>query len=223
MSVTLADTGMVDWANTVIAVAGLFAAGIALWQTRRSNRAAAEANTISREANALAGKANDHAEQALKLQEEEGKIRLVVKPRMMMVVSEDGDPEDDRRPRPVVEVVNLSAFPVTITGIHWKATPNADGKKGSFYWKNPTITNPYGRLPARLPPREAMTALGIPTSFKSLDDLASITAAVAYTACGEEFEGMTDQWKTEVARMVAEGKTGSPAKESTPDVRRDRM
>ena len=74
--------------------------------------------------------------------------------------------------------------------------------------------DPFGQLPARLPPREALTAVGIPTSFKTLDDLASITAAVAYTACGEEFEGMTDQWRETVAKMVAEGKSGEAAKKS---------
>lgn len=199
---------MVDWANTVIALVGVFLAIIALLQTRRSNRTADEANTISRGANELSGNANRVAERALQLQEEEGKVRLVVKPRMMILVGDDED--DDRRPRPVVEVVNLSAFPVTVTGIHWKAESAKDGRH-SFYWKNPTVANPFGQLPARLPPREALTAVGVPASFKSLDDLASITAAVVYTACGEEIEGMTDQWKTTVAKMVAEGKSGPPA------------
>lgn len=191
---------MVDWANTVIALAGVFLAIIALLQTRRSNRTADEANTISRGANDLSGQANRYAERALQLQEEEGKVRLLVEPRMMCVI---GDGEDER-PRPVVKVVNLSAFPVTIDAIHWK---NNRETKGHFYWKNPTIANPFGKLPARLPPRESLTALGNPTSFKSLDDLASVTAAVAYTACGEKVEGMTEDWKTEVARMVAEGET----------------
>lgn len=47
MSTTLADIGLVDWANTVIGLVGLGAAGFALLQTRRSNKAAAEANSIS--------------------------------------------------------------------------------------------------------------------------------------------------------------------------------
>ncbi len=191
---------MVDWANTVIALAGVFLAIIALLQTRRSNRTADEANTISRGANELSGQANRYAERALQLQEEEGKVRLLVEPRMMCVI---GDGEDERL-RPVVKVVNLSAFPVTIDAIHWK---NNRETKGHFYWKNPTIANPFGKLPARLPPRESLTALGNPTSFRSIDDLASVTAAVAYTACGEKVEGMTEDWKTEVARMVAEGET----------------
>ncbi|MBL8759467.1 MAG: hypothetical protein JNK35_13685 [Phycisphaerae bacterium] len=211
MSNTLAEIGLVDWANTIIGLVGLGAAGFALLQTRRSNKAAAEANSISRGANELAGQANRYAERALQLQEEEGVVRLVVKPRMMILIGDDDD--DDRRPRPVVEVVNLSAFPVTVTGIHWKAAGAGEGKQ-SYYWKNPTIANPFGKLPARLPPREALTAVGIPTAWKSVDDLASITAAVVYTACGEEFEGMTDQWKETVAKMVAEGKSGEAAKKS---------
>lgn len=189
---------MVDWANTVIALAGVFLAIIALLQTRRSNHTADEANTISRGANELSGQANRYAERALQLQEEEGKVRLLVEPRMMCVI---GDGEDER-PRPVVKVVNLSAFPVTIDAIHWK---NNRETKGHFHWKNPTIANPFGKLPARLPPRESLIALGNPTSFSSLDDLASVAAAVAYTACGEKVEGMTEEWKTEVARMVAKG------------------
>lgn len=36
MSTTLADIGLVDWANTVIGLVGLGAAGFALLQTRRS-------------------------------------------------------------------------------------------------------------------------------------------------------------------------------------------
>tara|TARA_R110002096_G_scaffold344921_7_gene538209 strand:+ start:174874 stop:175434 length:561 start_codon:yes stop_codon:yes gene_type:complete len=181
---------MVDWANTLIAVAGFILAIIALTQTSRSNREAREANNISREA-------NEHAGRALQLQEDESNIRLLIEPRMMCVI---GDGEDER-PRPVVKVVNLSAFPVTIDAIHWK---NNRETNGHFYWKNPTIANPFGKLPVRLPPRESLTALGSPTSFQNLDDLASVTAAVAYTACGEDIEGMTDQWKETVARMVAE-------------------
>jgi hypothetical protein len=132
---------MVDWANTVIALAGLFLAIVALVQTRRSNRTADEANTISRGANELSGQANRYAERALQLQEEEGKIRLAVNPRMLLVI---GDGEDDKRPRPVVEVVNLSAFPVTITKIFWK-TASPDGR--GFFWKNPALTAPFGQFP----------------------------------------------------------------------------
>jgi hypothetical protein len=200
MNYTLAaDSGLVDWANTVIAVVGVVLAIVALVQTRRSNAAAKQANDISRGANDLAGQANRYAEKAVQMQEDEGKIRLVVKPRMWCMIG-DGD---DERPRPMVEVVNLSAFPVTVTAIWWKTDR---GEKAWFFWKNPQVTAPYASMPLRLPSREAFTAIGKPDSFKSIDDLAAITAAVAFTACGEKIEGMTDDWKTQVAKMVAEHK-----------------
>lgn len=191
------DTGFVDWATVVIAVAGLFLAIIALLQTRRSNEGAKEANSISRGANALATEANTFAARALEMQEDEGRVRVLVKPRMLVVI---GDGKDDR-PRPVVEVINLSAFPVTVTKICWKTNRT---EKAWFYWKNPTIMGPFDELPARLPSREALMALGTPTSFQSLDDLEAITAAVVFTACGEQIEGMTKEWQEEVARMLSE-------------------
>ena len=181
---------LVPWANTVMAVLGLTAAVTALIQSRRSNQAAREANDISRAANDLAGK-------ALEMQEDEGRVRLVVKPRMMCFV---GDGEDSR-PRPVVDVINLSAFPVTVRNIHWKTDRK---EKAWLYWKNPTITSPFDQLPARLPPHEALTASGTPASFDSLDVLQAVTAAVAFTACGEQIEGMTREWQEEVARMLSE-------------------
>jgi hypothetical protein len=188
----LADGGsLVPWANTVIAVLGLSAAAIALIHSRASNRTAREANDISRAANAL-------AEEALDMQENEGRVRLVVKPRMACIV-EDGE---DPRPRPMVDIINLSAFPVTIRNIHWKTNR---AEKAWLYWKNPTITSPFGELPARLPPHEALTALGTPTSFKSLDDVQAITAAVAFTACGEQIEGMTKEWQEDIASMLSQG------------------
>lgn len=197
MSLVLADGGsLVDWANTALAVLGLGAAIIALIQSRRSNDAAKEANSISREANQL-------AKNAMRMQEDEGRVRLVVKPRMMCLI---GDGEDSR-PRPVVEVINLSAFPVTIQNIHWKTDRD---QKAWFYWKNPTVAAPFGQLPARLPPREALTAIGTPTSFQSIEDLKAITAAVVFTACGEQIEGMTQEWKTEVERMTKESHQRAP-------------
>lgn len=172
---------MVAWLNTVVAVAGLLIAIFALRQTSRANRHSDEANNISREANTF-------AKRAMQLQEDEGKLRLVVKPQMLHVI---GDGED-RRARPLVTVINLSAFPVTIEKIWWKT---ADPAGRSFFWKNPTITNPFTSLPARLEPRQAFTALGLPDSFKTVEDFLSITAAVASTECGESIEGTTPQWQ----------------------------
>lgn len=188
MSFILADSmSLLGWANTAIALLGLCASIFALLYSRRSNHAASEANHISREANRL-------AEQAVKMQEEESQTRLVVKPHMMCIIGEG----EDSRPRPVVEVINLSAFPVTISKICWKTNR---AEKAWFYWKNPTICDPFGQLPARLPSHEALTAVGTPSSFHSLEDLQAVTAAVAFTACGEQVEGMTNEWKEEVGRI----------------------
>ncbi len=182
-----ADQSMADWANTVIAILGLCAALIALHQSRHSNQTAKEANELSRAANGLAAK-------AIGMQEDESTVRIVVKPRLVCVIGEG----EDSSPRPAVEVINLSVFPVTIEKICWKLSDNR-----WLFWKNPTITNPFAELPARLPPREAFTALGTPTSFESLKDhLQTITSAVVFTACGEQIGGMTQEWQDEVRRMV---------------------
>lgn len=198
----VAEFVLTDWVNTVIALAGLFLAIIALVQTRRSNDAAKEANDISHSANDMAKEANSLAARALEMQENEGRVRLVVKPRMLCAI---GDGEDSR-PRPAVEVINLSAFPVTVTKICWKTNRK---EEAWFYWKNPTITTPFNELPARLPPREALTALGIPTRFASIDDLQAITAAVVFTACGEQIEGMSEEWHGDVARIVEEARAAN--------------
>jgi len=200
MTIILASsTGQFDWVTTPLAVGGLFIAIIALLQTRRANESANEANSISRNANDLATEANRSASRALEMQEDEGRVRLIVKPRMLCLIGDGEDP----RPRPAVEVINLSAFPVTIKNVHWKTNRT---EKAWFYWKNPTIASPFGELPARLPPHESLTALGTPTSFESLDDLQAVTAAVAFTTCGEQIEGMTQEWQDEIARMVKEAR-----------------
>lgn len=114
-------SNMVDWMNAMLAVVGLLAALFALYQTSRSNRQSDKANKISHEANTI-------AKRAMQMQEDEGRLRLVVKPRMLCVVGDD----EDRRARPVVTVINLSAFPVTIEKIWWKtASPTGAG----FFWK----------------------------------------------------------------------------------------
>ena len=188
-----------DLVNTAIALVGAVAAFIALAHSRAANKKSDKSIEVSQEANGISRDANRIAEHALKMQEDESRARIVVEPRMMILV---GDGEDER-PRPVVKVINLSKFPVTITTIFWK-TDKPD--KTGYYWKNPTIANPYGHLPARLEPRAALTAIGIPDGFKSLDDLLAIRSCAAFTDCGEEAEGMTDQWKEHCAKLAAEAK-----------------
>ena len=97
----------------------------------------------------------------------------------------------------MVEVINLSNFPVTITNIHWKVS---DGTW--LDWKNPDIANPFGSLPARLPPHECLTAMGN-QQYPTDEQLLTITAAVAFTACGEQIDGMTDQFREHVAKVKA--------------------
>jgi hypothetical protein len=184
----------------VSGIVGSLAAIVALLFTWAANRKSDRANEISRDANKL-------AERALHMQEDDGRVRLVVEPRMMMVV---GDGEDER-PRPVVKVINLSKFPVTITGIHWKL----DGPNKAGYWKNPTIANPYRQLPARLESRAALTAIGVPDCFPSVEFLLSIRSCVVWTDCGEEAEGMTEQWKEHCAKVAAKAKAEGNAETPT--------
>ena|ERR1019366_8076864 len=181
---------MIQWLNGTVAVAGLLVALFALLQAWRSRRAADEANNISREANTI-------AKHAMQLQEDQSRVRLAVKPQMLHMY---GDGEDQRA-RPVVTVINLSAFPVTIEKIWWKT---ADPSGSGFYWKNPFIASPFDSLPARLPSRGALTAFGKPESF-NVDDFLSITAAVASSECGESVEGMTPQWEKYREEVRAKG------------------
>lgn len=150
----------------LVGVVGLVVAVIAIVQTRHANAVAAR---------------------AIKMQEDESLVRLVVEPRMLIVVA-DGK---DRRPRPVVRVINFSAFPITVEQIWWK-TNAADGK--GFFWKNPPLSAPFNHSPARLEPRQAFTAIRNP-GMKD-EDVLSVTAAVAVTECGERPEGMTEQRKS---------------------------
>jgi hypothetical protein len=161
-----------DWINMTVGGLGLIIAVVAIFQTRHGNRIAKEANSV--------------AERALKMQEDQSAVRLVVSPKMLSVVG-DAKGED---PRPVVTVINLSAFPVTVEKLWWK-TASADGK--GFYWKQPPLSAPFGNLPARLESRQSFTAMGLPPTNEV--DLLSVTAAVAITECGESVEGMTDQWR----------------------------
>lgn len=193
---------MIELASNFIAAAGVILAIVALVHSRRANREAREANNISLAANSLAEQANEHAARAVELQEDQGVLRLRVEPRIMRLL-EDGEGE---YPRPVVKVVNLSAFPVTISGIHWE---NNLKPNGQFWWKELTVAMPFEHLPARLPPRESLTAFGVPTTYGALDDLAAISAAVVSTACGQTVVGMTEDWKESLRYMIAERESES--------------
>jgi hypothetical protein len=189
MTYAVAETSSTfDWVNAVVAVCGVLLAVIALLQTKKANAISAAANKLSEEANRFAAT-------ALEMQEDEGKLRLVVKPRMM----QSHGVTNPRKASPMVEVINLSAFPVTITAIWWKT----DGSPGSFLLsKSLSVLSPHSGFPVRLQPRDQLTALGPSNTFDD-EDLAKITAAIARTACDEQVEGMTEQWRESVARRLA--------------------
>jgi len=183
------NADLVDWIVAVLALGALLVSLVALWQTSRSNAIARDANELARHANTL-------AERTTKVQEDEAKVKLVVKPRMMVAAGEGGNA------RPFVEIINLSSFPVTISAIWWRMI---DDKWG--FWKNPDISSPYGSLPARLPSHESLTAMGSP-DFPTREQLLATTAAVAFTACGEKIVGMTDEW-LKYAEKVRSGELGA--------------
>ena len=173
------DAELVDWITAVVAFGGLLLAIVALRQTSYANATAKAANELSK--------------RALQLQEDESKVRLVVKPKMMTFLEEDG------RARAVVDVINLSSFPVTIEKICWKT----DGPKAYVWLRNLSIANPFNSLPARLPPHECLVAIDMKESLTD-DILLTVTAAVACTACGEVIEGMTDEFREYVAKIRAD-------------------
>lgn len=83
-----------------------------------------------------------------------------------------------------VDVVNLSAFPVTITEIGFH---RRDGKRYSIL--DQPLTNGMP-LPQRLEPRESITAY-----FPPAIDLRVVTTAFARTSCGMVQDGDSANWK----------------------------
>lgn len=161
-----------------------------------ANRHADEAVAAAREANTISAEVKAVAQRALSLQEDETVVRVSVQPRMMLVFG-DGD---DEAPRPIVKVVNLSAFPVTITAVHARLH---DADDGYLFWKNPTLAAPHNRFPARLEPRTALTVIGSDGAV-SEDDLFGVRSYVALTECGEQIHGMTEQWREHFAKYATE-------------------
>lgn len=204
--------------DVVSCLIALGAFGVAIWaayssaQTRRAqerantvsegqNRSMFEANAIAREAKTIADSANDFAreaneiaKQALAVQEEQGKLRLKVTPQMRCVYSDaPEDIQNGKIPRPVVEVTNLSAFPVTITRICFPT----DNPPNSIIWLRPQLNAPYHSLPARLPPRSTLIALGKAGMLKA-SDLAKVVGCEAYTECGEIVRGITEEFQNAI-------------------------
>lgn len=82
-----------------------------------------------------------------------------------------------------IEVVNLSSFPVTITGI---GCTMAGGKKR--LWLHPDLLSTGDTLPKRLEPRTGFTALAGPGATEHLEFRGARKPFVA-TACGLKING----------------------------------
>jgi hypothetical protein len=176
------DADIVDWIVAVMAVAAFVVSLAALKLTSNANRIAQDANNISVGANSLAQNANQLAERTMHLQEDEGRVRLCVISSLMHFVGED------TTPRPMVEVRNISSFPVTITKVGWRQ------KDGKFLWLiRPEISGPFKALPVRLPSHDSLIAYGRPID-SSDDSFLTVVAVAAITACGEELHGDVEQF-----------------------------
>jgi hypothetical protein len=86
-----------------------------------------------------------------------------------------------------VEVVNLSAFPITITDI---GLNRRDSSRYSYSFLGVALTNGQ-RLPHRLESREAISAVFPATVV----DINMATNAFATTSCGHRQEGDSPAWK----------------------------
>ena len=187
---------MPDW-ETIIAAVGSGLAVVALVHTSRANKEAREANRHSRKANTLDGQANEHAARAIKIQEEQSRLRLRVEPSVRMV----GVEGLYYWPKLEVRIVNLSAFPVTIDDIRWEADSKPDGE---LRWRFLSESDPSRGVPAQIAPRESQTFHSTEPGFAALSDLEFVTAAVVYTTCGARVTGTTDEWAAQASNVVAE-------------------
>lgn len=185
-----------DWLSALFALGALITAVIALVQTRRAARTAGHANELSADANRLAAKANQQSSEALRLQCEEQEVRILVRPRIVREVSRN-TPDSVRV---AVEIVNLSAFPVTIKAIWWSETDKTATVGDAVF--RPMLTDPYTTLPARLPSRDAVVALLREISREDIETMRRWKTCVVNTACGLAFEGGGPEWTAAVQLLV---------------------
>jgi len=190
----------------LVSIASIVVAMRANKEARTANRISAMSNQIAEESNKISAESNEVAHRVERLQVDEAAVRLVVKPRMRIVVGLDRD----HRPRPVVQVINLSSFPVTLGAIGWRSSTPA---YPHVLWVRPVDSVSGRGLPLRMESRSAALFVGTPDWLKPDLPLESITACVAYTDCDKEFDGMTEDWKDFVKRKSA-GLAGS----QTPNV-----
>ena len=93
-----------------------------------------------------------------------------------------------------IEVVNIGFVPVTITSVSLEV-----GRKKDWFYTTPTFTG-CNRLPHRLEPRAALTAL-LPATANHEPRLKETRCAFARTACGLYFRGKSPAlraWKNKI-------------------------
>lgn len=126
------------------------------------------------------------------------KIRLKVRPQIMASV---GDPT--RQEGIIINVVNLSSFPITINYIGLKCM------KGRYLECG---LNPQNRLPYRLESKGNYVGI-IAESIKQIKDLHLVKRAYVITACGKKFYGNSKRLKEEIQK--AKKRLKRKAKETT--------
>lgn len=192
----------------VLSIASIVVAMRSNSHAKEANRISSQSSGLASEANSIAAASNEIAHRVERMQRAEAEVRLVVQPRMQVLVGRDAD----NRPRPVVRVINVSSFPVTIRAIGWKTS---SAELPNLLWKNPIDAVSGRPLPIRIESRSAALFPGIPDWLPSNLSLESIVACVAFTDCDEEFEGMTEQWKDSVQRMLPVTKRDPPFGQET--------
>jgi hypothetical protein len=111
---------------------------------------------------------------------ERDRVKLKVVPHRAMLVG-----TGDRRERLCIEVINLSAFAVTISGVGVLY----HGTRDVGWIMQPLLTD-GSKLPKRLEPRESMTAYCAP---EMIDDphFAMVRCAFAKTQCDHQATGVS--------------------------------
>lgn len=124
------------------------------------------------------------------------RVRLVVTPKVAYPVGA----QDDPRPRFAFEVVNRSAFPVTVDEVGFLLR----GTKHRAGIAMPNIED-GGAWPRRLEPYDGVTVYSTPGDLATIG-LARIRCAYASTVSGERFTGNSPALK----RLVREGSVPPP-------------
>ena len=117
------------------------------------------------------------------------KIKLKVIPKLSMFVSERHNYDFL-----CIEVINVGFVPVTLSRIVF--TPDGKDKELHFDQHPQYLV----KLPIRLEPRDSVTINASPNLHTS-PEFASISQALAYTACGRKFYGTSPALKGMVKKL----------------------